>query len=154
MHLFLVQHAEALPKQENLERPLTAEGRGNAAAVAAMCGKLGLAVHQIQHSGKTRAEQTARIVAEALSPPGGVVQVDGLGPRDEVEPVAARLIDNAEPVMLVGHLPFLERLAACLLTGDPERTIIQFTNAAIVCLVGEGDRWQVRWIITPEIAAL
>lgn len=153
MQLFLVQHAEALPKQENPERPLTAEGRRHAAAVAAMCGKLGLTVHQIQHSGKTRAEQTATILAETLSPPSGVVQADGLGPQDDVEPVARDLVDGGQAVMVVGHLPFLERLAGYLLTGDAEHRVVKFSNANVVCLAQSGDLWQVRWILTPEIAS-
>lgn len=154
MELYLVQHAEAVSKHKDPERPLTDKGRHSVAHVAALSGELGLTIREIQHSGKARAEQTAQILAEYLSPPAGVVHVDGLGPRDDVEPVADRLVRNAEPVMLVGHLPFLERLAGYLLTGDAERTVIEFTNAGIVCLVGDGARWQVRWILTPELAAL
>jgi phosphohistidine phosphatase len=152
MELYLVQHAQAMSKRENPERPLTDEGRRSAAAVAVLAGRLGLAVQQIRHSGKARAEQTATILAEALSPPGGVLQVDGLGPMDDVERVADGLVRDAEPLMLVGHLPFMERLAGYLLTGDPGRPVVAFSNAGIVCLVGEGDRWRVRWIATPELA--
>lgn len=154
MDLYLVQHAQAVPKQQNPQRPLTEEGRHAADVVASACGRLGLTVQQIWHSGKTRAEQTATILAGTLSPPEGVVQVAGLGPRDDVQPVARRLERGTQPVLLVGHLPFLERLAAYLLTGDPECTVVQFTNASVVCLVREGTRWQVRWILTPEIAEL
>ncbi len=154
MELYLVQHAQAMSKQEDPQRPLTQEGRRTAAAVAATCRKLGITVQQIRHSGKARAEQTAQVLAEALSPPGGVVQVSGLGPRDDVEPVAHGLVRGAEPVMLVGHLPFMERLAAYLLTGDPDRTVVEFTNAGVVSLMGEGERFRARWILTPEIASL
>ena len=154
MELYLVQHAQALPKEQNPQRPLTEEGRHAADAVASACGRLGLTVQQIQHSGKTRAEQTATILAGTLSPPEVFVQVAGLGPRDDVEPVAHRLERGKQPVLLVGHLPFLERLAAYLLTGDPECAVIEFTNASGVCLVREGSRWQVRAILTPEIAKL
>jgi phosphohistidine phosphatase len=154
MELYLVQHAEALTEKEDPERPLTEKGRRSAIAVALLAGKLGITVQQIRHSGKTRAEQTAMILAESLSPSGGVTKIDGLGPRDDVEPAADELAHHAEPVMFVGHLPFMERLTAYLLTGDPERPVVRFTNAGIVSLVREGDPWLVRWIITPEIAAL
>lgn len=154
MELYLVQHAQAMSKQEDPERPLTEEGRRAAIAAATLAGKLGLTVQQIRHSGKKRAEQTAMILAESLSPLDGVVQVSGLGPRDAVEPVAGEVLRSSEPMMLVGHLPFMERLAAYLLTGDPERSVVEFTNAGIVCLARQADRWRVRWIITPEIAAI
>jgi phosphohistidine phosphatase len=154
MELYLVQHAEAMPKEANPERPLTEQGHNTATDVATMAGRLGIAVQQIRHSGKTRAAQTATILAETLSPPGGVVQKDGLAPRDDVKPVADELKRSDLPVMLIGHLPFLERLAGYLLTGDEGCAVVQFCNAGIVCLVRNGEQWQVRWIITPEIAAL
>jgi phosphohistidine phosphatase len=55
--------------------------------------------------------------------------------------------------MLVGHLPHLSRLAALLLAGDPERETVAFRNAGVVCLEGQGGRFAVRWILTPELVA-
>jgi phosphohistidine phosphatase len=55
--------------------------------------------------------------------------------------------------MLVGHLPFMERLAGRMLTGEADQPVIGFTNAGIVCLEKHDERWQARWIITPEMAA-
>jgi phosphohistidine phosphatase len=76
---------------------------------------LGVEVTEIRHSGKTRARQTAEIIGQALSPPQGVKAVSGLSPLDDVGPVAEELDEVSEPLMLVGHLPFLERLAGQLL---------------------------------------
>jgi phosphohistidine phosphatase len=73
---------------------------------------------------------------------------------DDAGPVAAALARETGPVMLVGHLPFLARLAGLLLTGDPERMVIQFRNSAIVCLAREEDGWLVAWILTPEMAGV
>jgi phosphohistidine phosphatase len=152
MELFLVQHAEAKSKEKDPERSLTKKGRRNAEAVAASAAKLGLELAQIRHSGKRRAEQTAMILAEKLNPHKGVVAASGLGPLDEVEPVAAELTELGESVMLVGHLPFMERLTGQLVVGDPERPVVSFRNAGIVCLTRDGEHWQVAWILTPEIA--
>ena len=152
MKVYLVQHGEAEPKSVDPARPLAAHGREETGQVAALAARLVLEVGQIRHSGKTRAEQTAAILGETLSPPGGVVAVPGLAPMDDVRPVAAALAQETEPVMLVGHLRFLARLAGLLLTGDPEHTIIQFRNSAIVCLAREEDGWSVTWILTPEMA--
>jgi len=152
MKVYLVQHAEALPEEQNPERPLTDLGREHAAWTGNLAARLGVEVEHIRHSGKTRAEETAEIMGEALSPGGGVVAVSGLAPLDDVEPVAEDLNGASQPIMLVGHLPFMERLAGYLLTGDAHRPVIDFTNAGIVCLVKQDDRWQASWIITPDIA--
>jgi phosphohistidine phosphatase len=153
LEVYLVQHAEAMSKDKDPERPLTGAGREAAADVAVVAGKLGLDVQQIRHSGKTRARQTAEILAGALTPPGGVAAVNGLDPLDDVRPVADELADHTQPVMLVGHLPFMERLAGLMLTGDAGQPVVRFTKAAIVCLSRDKE-WQVSWILTPEIAGI
>jgi phosphohistidine phosphatase len=152
MKVYLVQHGEAEPKSVDPARPLTQQGRHEVEQVAAFAARLGLGVAQIRHSGKTRAEQTAAILGETLSPPGGVAAVPGLAPMDDVGPVSAGLAREPGPVMLVGHLPFLARLAGTLLTGDPDHTVVQFRNSAVVCLAREEDDWRVAWILTPEMA--
>jgi phosphohistidine phosphatase len=152
MKIYLVQHGEAEPKTVDPARPLTAQGRQDVQQVAAFAARLGLEVEQIRHSDKTRAEQTAEILGEALSPAEGVVTVSGLAPNDDVRPVAEALTRESQAVMLVGHLPFLARLAGLLVTGNPDRSVVQFRNAGIVCLAREEDRWLVAWIVTPEMA--
>ena len=152
MQVYLVQHAKAHSKEENPDRPLTPRGRQDTEQVAALAATLGLQVHEIRHSGKTRAEQTATILGEALEPDAGVVKALGLGPLDDVAPVAEALSQVAESIMLVGHLPFMERLAGYMLTGDAEQPVVKFHNAGLVCLTRDKERWQVTWIITPSIA--
>jgi phosphohistidine phosphatase len=152
MELYLVQHGEATPKQVDPARPLTGQGTEDVGQVAALAARLGLAVTQIRHSGKTRAEQTAEILGKALSPTDGVVAVSGLAPRDDVQPVAEALAREAQPLMLVGHLPFLARLAGLLLTGDAGHHIVHFRTGGIVCLARDPKQWQVAWILTPEMA--
>jgi len=153
MNVYLIQHGEAEPKSLDPARPLTEPGRQAMERVAATAARLDLEVVQIQHSGKTRAEQTATILGQALSPPGGVVAVSGLAPKDDVRPVAGALAEASHPMMLVGHLPFLSRLAGLLVTGDPDRAVVQFQNAAIVCLARQEGRWLVAWILTPQMAS-
>jgi phosphohistidine phosphatase len=147
-----VQHGTAYPKEVNPERSLTEQGHQETERVAAAVARLGVEVNQICHSGKTRAQQTANILGAALLPNGGVVTTSGLAPRDAVQSVAERLLVEPLPVMLVGHLPFLARLAGFLLTGDPQRDVVKFRNSAVVCLVRDETRWQVAWILTPEMA--
>jgi phosphohistidine phosphatase len=81
------------------------------------------------------------------------VAVPGLAPLDDVQPVADALGRESQPVMLVGHLPFMARLTGLLLTGSADNQVVRFRMGGIVCLSHE-DRWQVAWILTPEMAGI
>ena len=150
MECYLVQHGEAKPEQEDPARPLTDRGRGEVERVAQAARRSGVGVAEILHSGKLRAQQTAELLAAALSPVGGVRAVAGLAPLDD--PAAAReLLDQAAaPRMIVGHLPHLSRLTSLLLVGDPTREIVSFRMGAIVCLTREEEGWRLKWILTPD----
>ena len=152
MRIYLVQHAEAKLEEQDPDRSLTDLGRQHAASVAAVAAALDVRVAQIRHSGKARTRQTAEIIGKVVAPQEGVVAASGLAPLDSVVPIAEELERASQPVMLVGHLPFMGRLAGYLLTGDADQDVIDFTNAGIVCLERVDQRWQTVWIITPEIA--
>jgi phosphohistidine phosphatase len=154
MEVYLVQHGEAMPRSMDRTRPLSDQGRREVGQVAAFAARMSLAVGQIRHSGKTRAEETAAILGETLSPAGGVVAVSGLAPLDDVQPVADALGGESQPVMLVGHLPFLARLTGLLLTGGADNQVVRFRTGGIVCLARDDDRWQVAWILTPGMATV
>jgi phosphohistidine phosphatase len=93
------------------------------------------------------------VLAAALSPPGGVVAVPGLAPKDDVRPVADALARESGPLMLVGHLPFLGRLAALLICGDLAASAVRFRNGGIVTLTRQENQWMVSWVLTPEMAS-
>ena len=150
MTIYLVQHAEAKPESEDPERSLTEEGVENARRMAEWAALANVHVDEVRHSGKKRAQQTAEILAEALRPSGGVNAVDGLGPNDDVHPIANELQKEERSVMLVGHLPFLARLAGLLLAGRPEAPVVRFRNAGIVCLDLDGA-WSVSWTMIPHL---
>jgi phosphohistidine phosphatase len=155
MELYLVQHGEAMSEAENPERPLTARGRMEAERVAAATARIGLKPGEIRHSGKRRAAETAEIFANALGLSDRVRSAAGLAPNDDVRPLASSLAAAASPLMLVGHLPFLSRLASLLVTGEADRPIIRFRMGGIVCLARDetSAAWSVGWVLTPETVA-
>lgn len=108
---------------------------------------------QILHSGKLRARQTAEILAEQLRPAHGVDVMEGLDPQGDPRVAAERVAQADADLMLVGHLPHLGRLTSLLVAGSAEREIVAFRNAGVVCLEGEGDRFAVVWVLTPELLA-
>lgn len=151
MQVYLVQHGEAKSEAEDPERSLTEQGEATVHRVATWAVRAGITVDQIRHSGKKRAAQTAAILAAALKPPQGAVAVSGLNPNDDISSVAEILDTESTAIMLVGHLPFLNRLASLLAAGDPERDIIRFQNAGIVCLSRQDGKWSIRWAVPPEL---
>jgi phosphohistidine phosphatase len=153
MDLFLVQHGESTSSEQDPTRPLTGPGAEAVQNMAAFAARAGIQVDEVRHSGKLRAKQTAEILAGPLEPRRGVNAAIGLDPGDDVQPVADLLQRGGGSVMLVGHLPFLARLAGLLLANDPEVPVVHFRNAGIVHLVRENHndgRWSVVWAVTPE----
>lgn len=153
MRLYLVQHGDALPKEQDPERPLSEQGRADVASVAHFAQQAGVEVYQIRHSGKRRAQETADILADYLKPNGGVTSLPGLAPQDDVRLIAELLSSETRPLLLVGHLPSMERLAGFLVAGDAQRSVVTFQKGGIVCLEREASTraWSIQWAITPDL---
>lgn len=152
MALYLVQHGKSLPKDIDPDQGLSDEGIAETKRIADVARGYQVKVSLIRQSGKKRARQTAEILAEALNPVGGVAEVSGLKPLDDVAACAAAL-DAAANTMLVGHLPFMERMASYLVTGSVEKPIFRFQNSGIVCLEKdpESGSWVIAWTLMPNI---
>jgi phosphohistidine phosphatase len=152
MFLYLVQHAEAKREEEDPERDLTEKGRIDIENIAHHLKRLNVQVRQIFHSGKTRAQSTANVLARHLQPPAGVSKAPGLAPLDDPEIWADRIAKMDEDILLVGHLPHLGRLAAILMSGDKERSVINFQMGGAVRLRRmDTGQWAVDWMVVPEI---
>jgi phosphohistidine phosphatase len=152
MALYLVQHGKSLPKEQDSEQGLAAEGVTDVERIADVARQYGVGIGVIQHSGKKRAQQTAEIFAAALHPERGVHERRGIDPLDDVTLIAEGL-HSGDDLMLVGHLPFMERLTSYLLTGSAETLIFKFQNGGVVCLDQEPDRhrWFIKWSLMPKI---
>ena len=157
MHLYLIQHGDAKSEREDPERPLSDKGRRDAEKVAGfLAANIGLAVENIFHSGKLRAQQTAEIFGRHVPSAHGLTKADGLAPLDDPSQWAKRLnevtvLTTGADTMLVGHMPYLGRLAALLLCENPERKVVEFKTGGIVCLKRDETGWAVVWAITPDI---
>jgi phosphohistidine phosphatase len=155
VHLYLVQHGKALSKAEDPERPLSDNGREEVRRVAGYVNRrTDILIRQINHSGKTRARQTAELLAEAIQPPEGVNDVPDLAPLDDPSVWVSYLAETTRDLMLVGHLPNLSKLAALLICQDETKKVVDFQMGGVVCLSRDEDgRWAVRWMVTPDIVA-
>jgi phosphohistidine phosphatase len=151
MFVYLVQHAEA-DREAGSGKDLTEKGRVDIECVAHHLQRLKVQVEQIFHSGKTRAQSTAKVFAKHLNPPHGVSAAPGLAPLDDPKIWADRIAPMDEDILVVGHLPHLGRLAAILMTGDQEKQVINFQMGGAVRLRRmAADQWAVDWMVVPEL---
>ncbi len=152
MALYLIQHGKSLPKDQDPDQGLSQEGIAETQRMAKLAKDHGVVVSQIRHSVKTRARQTAEIFAKALNPQEGIQEVSGIQPLDDVAEYA-RILDPGQNIMLVGHLPFMERMTSYLITGSIDKPVFKFQNSGIVCLDkdAEGQSWLILWSLMPKI---
>ena len=153
MALYLVQHGKSLPKDKDPQKGLSDEGKAEVTRIADTAKGYGVQVSRICHSGKTRARQTAEIFASALEPRHGIQEKGGLNPLDDVIPFAGS-INNSDDIMLVGHLPFMERMCAYLIAGKTDKPVFKFQNGGIVCMDVDAESRSgiIKWTLMPDIS--
>jgi phosphohistidine phosphatase len=152
MALFLVQHGKSLPKDVDPDQGLSVEGKAETERIANVAKDYGVNVKIIKHSVKTRARHTAEIFAAILKPDKDIQEITGIKPMDDVSAVAEK-ISSQDDVMLVGHLPFMERMTSHLITGTIEKPVFKFQNSGIVCLNQDPETksWFIKWTLMPNI---
>lgn len=156
MKIYLVRHGKAKKTSPGGDsaRPLSKTGRDEVSRMASFLAR-SFRVHKIVHSGLVRAAQTALILAETLGP-GETVEESAvpMGPMDDVEDFAKAVADLTDDVMIVGHMPFMAELVSYLTTGDTETDVCYFETAAVACLEGDGDNWELQWMAGPRLLGM
>ena len=152
MPIYLVQHGLSNPKEVDPDRRLTEEGAADVTRIAGVAKGYSVKVAKILHSGKERARMTAEIFAKHLLPPLGVAQIDGINPDDDVISFA-QSVDPDSGTMYVGHLPFMQKLASFLVSGNDRITVFKFQNGGIVCLDRDVNAklWHIKWALMPRV---
>lgn len=152
MKLYLVQHGEATAKDLDPERPLTERGKADVGRVAAALAQAGVGVRRVIHSGKTRARQTAEILAHRVAPGIEIGVSDRIDPLDDPSALDLQAVAEGGDTMLVGHLPYMARLVAYLVTGDSENTLVDYQPGSAACLESSEDgSWRINWMLRPEL---
>jgi phosphohistidine phosphatase len=126
MLVMILRHAKAekdSPTGRDEDRPLAARGRRQAAFIAAQLAEASpplAAPAAVLSSRAERARATATVVAEALGVQIAYEPALSLGSSPGAAIALMRkLVGRSEPVLLVGHNPQLEDLAASL-TGEDD----------------------------------
>jgi phosphohistidine phosphatase len=149
MSVYLLRHGEAVADNVDPSRPLTRRGRDQVERVCRAAAERGLEVSEIMHSEKLRARETAEILAQCAAPSAGLREITGLDPQADPIIAKAEIEARDEPVALVGHMPHLGRLAALLLTGEPDREPQSLATASLLHLKKDG-KWKIAETIEPD----
>ena len=152
MKLYLVQHGQSLPKEVDPKQPLSEEGRVNTERIGEFLKMKDIRVDSIWRSAKLRAIETAEIIAHYLENKS-IIERDDLNPLDPVDKFPEEITKLDKSLVIVGHLPFLQKLASLLLTGSPDFELVSFMYSGVVCLECK-ERWKIAWFLTPPLAYL
>jgi phosphohistidine phosphatase len=152
VNLYLVRHAEAVAMEKNSRRPLTRAGRRVSRRMARFLKTRKLRVAAIWHSRLDRSVQTAQILAEVVTSQSGLVHRSDLEPDSPIRTAMRALEAQADDIMIVGHLPHLEKLASRLLARRKSAGVIDLAKGGIACLQrSDHRRWRIRWLVIPDL---
>jgi phosphohistidine phosphatase len=147
-----MQHGKPVPKEEDPDRPLSDQGKGDVGRMSEFLRESGLKVQEAYHSGKTRAKQTAEIMLSQLNPDVKAQERAGLSPLEDVKEIASLIKGAHKDLLIAGHLPHLGKLASLLIAGDEGIPVVSFQQGGVVCLEkDEEGRWSLAWMLVPEI---
>ena len=120
--------------------------------MADFLAQCGVNIQQAFHSGKPRAEETARIILSRVNPRLEPEMKTGLSPMDDVHDIARHINAGNQDLLIAGHLPHLIKLVSFLIYGNESTPVVHFEPGALACLEkGEEARWTVAWMVFPEL---
>ena len=154
MEIYLMQHGEAYPEDQDPERSLTPKGEDQIHSSGKALRKLGVDVDLIVSSPKKRARQTAEIVAGELG-----YSMERIEVTETLEPLAPsrdaitylRRFGDRRKVLLAGHLPSLGEIASNLMS-EGTHVSIHFEMGGVCRIDVEAiptHAGDLRWILTP-----
>lgn len=149
MRLYLIQHGLSLPEEVDPQKGLSEEGRAQTLRMVEFLKERNIKVDTIWHSEKLRSIQTAQILAEC-TPNAEIKKRSDLNPLESVDAFPPEIEVLNKDLMIVGHLPFLQKLASQLLVGSERYGLISFRNSGVVCMEYD-EGWKIVWIVTPDL---
>ncbi len=160
MHLFLLRHGvaeEAHPGATDADRALTVEGRKKLRTVLKTVAEARVKPSLFLSSHLKRALQTAEIAKDLLGYEGEILKTKALAPAASAEQLweEVRVHKNEPSILLVGHNPLFDSLAAFLL-GAPNLKV-DFKKGAIMRIdiesFGAQPRGILCWYLTAKLSA-
>lgn len=152
MRLYLMQHGKPVLEEVDPARPLSDQGKSDVRKIAEFFKRVGVNVSVIFHSGKTRARETAEIVAATLGPHMKVEERPGVSPLDNVRRIADEIHTSRGDLFIAGHLPHLAKLTAFLVTANETIPVARFQQGGVLCLERDDvGKWMIAWMVVPDV---
>jgi phosphohistidine phosphatase len=152
MILYLARHGTASKPSVDQSSILTSRGESDVRQTALRLKEKGVRLAYIWHSPKTRALQTAAIYLKVLGNPETLLEEKKwLSPDNDAETILEQiLLENRDSLFIVGHLPYLEKLAFLLLENPSSNASLTFPPASVGCFRRKLDlTWECSWLINP-----
>ncbi len=148
--IYLVRHAIAEDRDaerwpDDALRPLTKDGEKKFRRAARGLREVASTVDVVLASPYVRAWRTAEILHEEAKWPAPAREERLEAWRDPSDGLA--LTGGDGTIALVGHEPYLSRLASLVLTGDDDKVHIDFKKGGVILLEGT----MLRWYATPKM---
>ena len=149
MNLYILHHGEAVAKEIDAERPLSEQGIRDIRILALHMQNMGVQLGNVFHSGKLRAQQSARLVAETISPGVQPVKTEGLNPNDDPTVIIEDIEQMDENILIASHMPFVSRLCSTLLTGTTDAEFASMPGT-LFCLEKTDNKWRLAYMLRPD----
>ncbi len=155
MQLFCLRHGEAQPfPNEQGERPLTDEGRSHIHRLAHYLAQQDISFTRILHSKKTRATETAKLLASRLQQHTQDTEFCPFLDPDSyaMSALLSSIHDAQDATLLVSHMPFISQLMSLLITHHDQYNLVDFQPGTLACLERHhSQRWLLKWLIAPHM---
>lgn len=149
MRLYLVRHGKAQPKEKDPNKSLSTPGRSLTRKTGLFLKEKQFIVEEIWHSPKKRSAETAEILGRNLGC-GQLEERKDLNPDDPVKKFSKEIKELNKELMIVGHLPFLQKLASLLLSGSEKHDFVEFENSGVLCMEYD-ENWKILWCVMPKL---
>ena len=149
--LYLIRHGEAESERVSPARPLTDKGRNDTKKLAAFLKQSQAQAGIILHSDKLRAQETAQILQKLWCLKASLREEEGLNPNDDPQKILGKIERHSENLVIVGHLPLVERLLSLLMRWDESRVGVRFKEDTTVVLGKDTTSdWHIVLVVSPD----
>ncbi len=138
-----------MPKETDPERALSEQGIRDIRILALHMQNMGVQLTNIFHSGKLRAEQSARLIAATLAPELEPLATEGLCPNDDPCVVVGDIEQMTDNILIASHMPFVSRLCSILLTGASDAEFASMPGT-LFCLEKTDNKWRLAYMLRPD----
>lgn len=153
MKIYVMRHGEVAHNNGDSERLLTGYGQASVARLGQFCARDLVNCEMIWHSPLKRAVQTAQIMQNQLGFDGPMLEHGDLKPESDVDVLTTLVQEERKSLLLVSHLPFVDKFVSHLLTGR-SKDMVHYRPGTIVALEQIAGQWYLNWCLHPEMIKL